>query len=208
MIAVLALVFSTQSVTPPADLAAVGLVVAASREKSVAILRSGGRTRVAAVGETAFGGRVTAIEPGSVQLEFGTEHVIVRLSGDVLAAARLAAPPPRSRESEASGPLTLERKDVERRLGQEIPRILAETALLPVVDGGRITGVALTRIAEGSVLTEAGLRAGDVLTEVNGVAIDGIATLAGLYARLQSATELRAVVLRNGQPISIALNLR
>ena len=47
-----------------------------------------------------------------------------------------------------------------------------------------------------------------MLTEVNGVAIDGIATLAGLYARLQSATELRAVVLRNGQPISIALNLR
>lgn len=207
MIAALALVLA-QAVPAPTDLVAVGLVVAADGRRSVAILRSGGRTRVAAIGESAFGGRVTAITPGAAQLEFGAERVTVRLTGEVAASPRSAALPTGPRAGSTPEPLTFERKEVERRLGLEIPRILAETALVPVLDGGRVTGVALTRIAEGSVLTEAGLRAGDVLTEVNGVAIDGIATLAGLYARLQTATELRARVLRGGQPFPITIHLK
>jgi general secretion pathway protein C len=208
MMAALAFVLAAEVATPPPDLIAVGLVIATSGERSVAILRSGGRTRVAGVGEPAFGGRITAIVPGSAQLEFGSERITVRLSGEP--AARATPLPPRAevRPPSASEAPTFERKEVERRLGLEIPRILAETTLVPVLDGGRITGVALTRIAEGSVLTEAGLRAGDVLAEVNGVAIDGIATLAGLYARLQSTSELRAIVVRNGQRIPIAINLR
>jgi len=207
MLAALALVFATEVAAPPADLVAVGLVIATNEGRSVAILRSGGRTRLAGIGDPAFGGRVTAIAPGSAQLEFGSERITVRLSGEATPRApralALEVRPPASPEA-----LTLERKEVERRLGLEIPRILAETALVPVLDGGRITGVALTRIAEGSVLTEAGLRAGDVLTEVNGVVIDGIATLAGLYARLQTASELRATVLRGGQTIPIVINLK
>ena len=51
---------------------------------------------------------------------------------------------------------------------------------------------------EGSLLTDAGLRTGDVLTRINDMQIDGMATLIGLWPRLQSATELRAVVLRGG----------
>ena len=33
-------------------------------------------------------------------------------------------------------------------------------------------------------------------------------TLIGLWPRLQTATELRAVVLRNGQPFSLLVSLR
>lgn len=206
MLAVLALALATE-VAPPADLVAVGLVTATNEGRSVAILRSAGRTRVAGIGEPAFGGRVIAIDPGSAELEFGTERVTVRLTGEAAPRAP-RAPALEIRAPASPEALTFERKEVERRLGLEIPRILAETALVPVLDGGRIAGVALTRIAEGSVLTEAGLRAGDVLTEVNGVVIDGIATLAGLYARLQTASELRATVLRGGQTVSIAIKLR
>ena len=61
MLAALALVFATEVAAPPADLVAVGLVVATNEGRSVAILRSGGRTRLAGIGDPAFGGRVTAI---------------------------------------------------------------------------------------------------------------------------------------------------
>jgi general secretion pathway protein C len=87
-------------------------------------------------------------------------------------------------------------------------RILSETALVPVLDEGRVNGVAITRIASGSLLTDAGLRAGDVLKEINGTEIDGLATLMGLYSRLQSEKELRAVVLRQGKPISVKITLK
>jgi type II secretory pathway component PulC len=97
---------------------------------------------------------------------------------------------------------------MDRRLSVELDRILAETALRPVTEGDQVRGLALSRLAEGTLLTDAGLRAGDVLTEINGVAIDSLATLVGLYARLQNETHVQATVLRNGEPVSLALHLR
>jgi len=195
---------------PPADLEAVGLIVSRRPEACVAILRSGGRERVAGVGETAFGGRVIAIVPGRVSLDFGGERVDVRLAGVA------AAPPPSAPSAAASGPpedpttpaRSMDRREMERRLGQEVPRILAETTLVPVTDGGQVAGFTLTRLPEGTLLSDAGLRAGDVITSINGVPIDSLATLIGLWPRLQSESDLRAVVLRNGQPVALTVHLR
>jgi type II secretion system protein C len=199
----------------PADLQALGVVVSQQPARSVAILRAAGRTRVATVGDEAFGGRVTAIAAGLVTLDFDGARVDLRLRPAApataaavpppAAAAAPATPPPR----EAAGPAqTMERREVERRLGQEIPRILAETTAVPVMEDGHVSGIALTRIAEGSLLTEAGLRPGDVLTRINDTNIDSLATLIGLWPRLQTATELRAVVLRNGRPFDLSVSLR
>jgi type II secretory pathway component PulC len=71
-----------------------------------------------------------------------------------------------------------------------------------------VVGVQVTRVPEASLLTDAGLRPGDVVTRINDTDIDGMGTLIGLWPRLQSATELRATVLRNGQPISLLVSLR
>jgi S1-C subfamily serine protease len=61
---------------------------------------------------------------------------------------------------------------------------------------------------DSTLLTDAGLRAGDVLTEVNGVPIDSLATLIGLWPRLQTESAVNAVVLRNGHPVSLSVTLR
>jgi len=201
---------------PPADLAVSGVVV--RKEHSTPILSSGGKTRVVAVGDSAFGGRVVAITPENVALEFGEKRVELRLPTAQQAHARPSAPvraeaapsvpagmPP---EDPATPAKTMERVEVQKRLGDEIPRILAETAVAPVMEDGRVVGVQVARLAEGSLLTDAGLRSGDVITQINGTQIDGMATLIGLWPRLQSATELRAVVNRNGQPISLVVALR
>jgi type II secretory pathway component PulC len=102
----------------------------------------------------------------------------------------------------------MERREVDRRLSTEIPRILAETTVVPVMEDGHVSGLALTRVPEGTLLTEAGLRPGDVLTEINDTRIDGMGTLIGLWPRLQNASELRATVLRNGQRLSLNLTLK
>jgi general secretion pathway protein C len=100
------------------------------------------------------------------------------------------------------------RAEVERRLAVEVPRILSETTAVPVMDEGRVAGLALTRVPDSSLLTDAGLQAGDVLTEVNGTVIDSLASLMALYPKLQGASELSALVLRNGQPLRITVTLR
>ena len=189
---------------PPADLAAVGIVASKDPAHSVVLLRSGGRTRVVGIGESAFGGRVTAVAADSVALEFEGRRIDLRLSGE---PGRAAAAPAPSVTGDA-GAHVLARRDVERRISEEAPRILAETTLMPAVDAGRVAGFTLTRVPENSLLTEAGLRAGDVLTQINDIPIDSMATLIGLWPKLQGQSTLTAVVLRNGQPVSLTVSLR
>jgi type II secretion system protein C len=212
----LLLVVAEAPAAAPKDLAVVGVVVGTTPERSSAILTSGGRTRTVAVGEGAFGGRLVSVSADGVALEFGGERVELRLPTAVAAAPRPPGPaggrpalpagaPPEDPETPAR---EMSRVEVQRRLGEEIPRILAETAVAPVMEEGRVVGVQVTRLPEGSLLTDAGLRTGDVLTRINGTEIDGMATLIGLWPRLQSASELRATVLRNGQPFSLLVSLR
>jgi type II secretory pathway component PulC len=189
---------------PPADLAVVGTIVSRRPDRSVAMLRSAGRTRTVAAGETAFGGKVAFVSAGAVALDFGPERVELRLSG-----ANPATPsPPMAAQSKpgADGSLTMARSDVERRLGEEISKILAETTVVPYLDQGAVTGLLLSRLPQG-ILSEVGLRQGDVLQSLNDVPVDSLATLASLWPRFQNATEVRAVVLRDGRPLNLTVSL-
>jgi type II secretion system protein C len=203
----LGLLLALAVAAPAPDVQVVGVVVARSPERSVAILRSAGRTRVVAVGDSVFGGRVLAVAADGVRLDFGGETVRVRLLANTSAAlpqrASTSAP-----EEAATPARAMDRREVDRRLSAEIPRILAETTVVPVMEDGHVSGLALTRVPEGSLLTDAGLRPGDVLTEINDTRIDGMGTLIGLWPRLQNANDLRAVVLRNGQRVSLTLTLK
>lgn len=192
-----------------------GVVVGRTPERSSAILTSGGKTRVVAVGESAFGAKLVSVAADAVVLERDGERRELRLPTTVAASAlprsdtaRPALPAGAPPEDPATPAREMNKVEVQRRLGEEIPRILAETAIAPVMEDGRVVGVQVTRLPEGSLLTDAGLRVGDVLTRINDTEIDGMATLIGLWPRLQSASELRAVVVRNGQPFSILVSMR
>jgi type II secretory pathway component PulC len=208
----LALLLALAASAPP-DLTAVGVVVSRRAEACVAILRAGERSRVVTVGDTAFGGRVAAITPSTVVLDFEDGRRELRLSAAAASTTSSGAPRPAPRaverpEDEAGPSRTLERRVVERRLSAEIPRILAETTLLPVTSGAQTVGFALTRMPEGTLLSEAGLQPGDVLTHVNDVPIDSLPTLIRLWPQLQTASTLRAQILRNNQPLSLTVTLR
>jgi len=189
---------------PPSDLTVVGTLVSPRPGQSLAILRSEGRTRTVAAGETAFGGRIVSVAAGLVTLAFGADRVEVRLAGmrELPAASPLTAP-----RTAPEPAVSMARADVERRLGSEIPKILAETTVVPYLDGGQVAGLLVSRMPEG-LLSEVGLRPGDVLQSVNEVPVDSMATLASLWPRFQNVSEVRAVVLRDGRPFSLTLALR
>jgi general secretion pathway protein C len=190
----------------PSDLTVVGTIVSPQAERSMAMLRSAGRTRTVAAGETAFGGRIVSVAQGLVTMEFGAERVQLRLMGtDAIAAAPSPAAPAPGPPADSGRSMV--RADVERRLGEEIPKILAETTVVPYLDRGAVAGLLVSRMPDG-LLSEVGLRPGDVLQSVNEVPVDSVATLASLWPRFQNATEVRAVVLRDGQPLSLRLALR
>jgi type II secretory pathway component PulC len=194
---------------PPPDLALVGLVLSPSAGRSLALVRAQGRTRVVGAGESAFGGRVVGLDPSGVTLAFGDERVVLRLSSGTSPESLPPLPPPREAPAPPADPgLTLPRQQLEARLGVEIPRILAETTLVPFFEDGRITGLTLQRMPAGTLLTEAGLLQGDVIREINGTVIDGMGTLIGLWTRLRNETSLRAVVEREGRQRILTLTLK
>ena len=193
--------------TPP-SISAVGIVMSARVEARAAVLQSGGRTRVVGVGDAAFGGRVASIEADHVALEFDSGRVRLPLVAGTPVGSAIAATAPPATDDAPAPAREMERREIERRLGEESGRILAETTLVPAMDEGRVTGFAITRMPDSTLLSDAGLRPGDVLTEVNGVPIDSLATLIGLWPRMQTESAVRAVVLRNGQPVSLSVTLR
>jgi general secretion pathway protein C len=205
-----ALVLLLAAAVAPPDLAATGIVVGTTPQTSVAILRTGGQSRIVKVGETAFGGRVTAIAWSGIALDFDGEAVEVRVRArSKEQATRARASQPAAVGADGGAAKTMTRDEVMRRVSEESPRILAETAVTPVTENGRVQGLALSRLPAGSsLLSDAGLQAGDVLTEINGTAIDGLPTLIGLWTRLQGEREIRAVVQRNGRPVALTVKLR
>ena len=185
------------------NLEALGVVVSPDPARSTTILRLGEKSRVVGLGETVFGAKVTAIGTRSVTVEMDGHSSQIPVRGQPS-----APPPPAAKPAETAAPgaRSLARADVEKRLGEEMPKILGQTVATAINSGG-VRGVALSRIPEGTLLTAAGLEEGDILTEVDGVAIDSLATLMGLYPRLQTASDVQAVVLRKGQPVTLSLSL-
>ncbi|MCL4818190.1 MAG: hypothetical protein KJ067_03580 [Vicinamibacteria bacterium] len=198
------LLLLVQAATP--DISLAGLVV--GRGSGAAILRIDGRQRAVGLGEIVHGHKVAAIDATGVWLEKDGQRVHLALGR---AAAPAPPPPPplptaaaAPRAGEETPPKEFARAELEKRLAGEMPRLLAETALMPVTENGRIVGLTVTRMPADSLLHEIGLRAGDVLTEINGVAIDGLPALLSLYPTLQTESRFNAIVLRNGRLTSIS----
>jgi type II secretion system protein C len=218
---------ASTSVPGADEVSVVGVVVAAQPKGSAAVLRSHSQTRVVGVGESAFGGRVAAIGYESVAMDFAGTRVDVRvravkgagattpaISSAASSAAgssplRTAGTPAASSSNTADTSKTMSRDEVQRRIGNEASRILAETAVAPAMTDGKIGGLTLTRLPNGStLLSDVGLQVGDTLTQINGTPVDGIPTLMGLWNRLQGEKQIQATVLRGGQPVTLTVNLR
>jgi general secretion pathway protein C len=200
-----ALLLVQMPATDPVEPSLIGVVVSHDPDRSVAILRAAGRTRVVRPGEQAFGGRVLAVEREAVLIE----HMGARLRLTLGSVAPRASTASRSQAVPAPAPQgrVMARQEVEQRLLKEVDRILAETTLVPVTESGSVAGFAITRLPEGSLLTEAGLQAGDVLMSINEIPIDSLTTLMGLWPRLQAERVLNAEVMREGRPVSLSVTL-
>jgi S1-C subfamily serine protease len=64
-------------------------------------------------------------------------------------------------------------------------------------------GVAINSVGDGTIFQRAGLRAGDVVTSVDGVRLRTLDDAANLYARAATARAMTAQVVRAGKPITL-----
>jgi Do/DeqQ family serine protease len=91
-------------------------------------------------------------------------------------------------------------------LGVQAQDLDAQIAPLLGLSGGQ--GAVVTRVLPGSPAEQAGLRAGDVITAVNGRPVRGQADLANAEALLPIGTPVELSVVRDGEPTKIAATLK
>jgi len=102
--------------------------------------------------------------------------------------------------------------NVERSLVDELitdqAKLMKSARITPVREGGQVVGVRLRRVSEGTLLHSIGMRDGDQLRSINGFQLTDPQKALEAYGRLQSASNLKVEVIRNGQPTTIELNIQ
>jgi general secretion pathway protein C len=77
----------------------------------------------------------------------------------------------------------------------------------PVVEEGQIRGYRVRPGQDRRLFTSVGLRPGDVVTAINGIALSDPAQLGAIYQQLSSATSLNVTVERRGRQTDLNINL-
>jgi type II secretion system protein C len=183
-----------------------GVIVAENAADSLALVRRAGaaRANILRVGQELQG--YVLLEVGKGFARFRGRDSELRLSLPVAPAPEASAkakPPEESGESEWIR-RAFSRDVARERLEKEIPVILSETDLSPKVEDGEVRGLSVSRLPDGTLLSETGLLPGDVIMSINGEPLIGVDALWDLIARLVDQDEIRIVVRRRGELLKLA----
>ena len=94
------------------------------------------------------------------------------------------------------------------RLRQNPAELMKRVQVVPVLDGGKLSGVRLSTGADVALLNQIGLQPGDVVTSVNGTPIDSIERGQQIMSSLGNASSVRVTVLREGKPTEVTVGLQ
>lgn len=98
----------------------------------------------------------------------------------------------------APGRFTIDRGALESTL-QNPNEILVQARAVPNIVGGKIQGFRLFAIQPGSIYEKLGIKNGDIILQINDVALDSPAKALEFYGAISSATDISLDIDRNGQ---------
>lgn len=86
-------------------------------------------------------------------------------------------------------------------------RLLASVSFLPRNAGKAVTGIVVAPKGQGDELMRAGLRPGDIITQINGRPVGSAADIQALAAGIKPGARLSLMVERGAQTVPVALTL-
>ena len=102
--------------------------------------------------------------------------------------------------------------EVDRSLVRELVGGAAGSAgvrMMPITGkDGKLSGLRVVGVRQGTLASTLGLRSGDVLQAVNNVQIENANTLLGLYAQLEQLNNVELAGTRAGKPLTLNFRLR
>lgn len=171
------------------------------------------RQGMAIIGESAAAARVVAVGqqvPGGATLHsVYNDRAIIDRSGaleSVLLPRRSSGAPPPPPPVAASNPNdAMERM---RRLVSDDPGVIGQIMRpQPVFSGGKMRGFRVYPGANRQAFARIGLRPGDLVTAINGTPLDDKDRAQEIFGTLNSASDARVSVTRNGRQQELVLNM-
>ena len=94
------------------------------------------------------------------------------------------------------------------RLRDNPDELAKRVQIVPVLDGGKLTGVRLSAGSDAALMAQLGLHPGDIVTRVNGLPIDSFERGQEILSNLKNSSSVRVTVLRNGQSTDLNVGLQ
>ncbi len=88
------------------------------------------------------------------------------------------------------------------------PNLLFQAKAVPYKENGQVKGFKILSIVPGSVYESLGLQVNDIITGVNGEAMDSVLRAQELYNAANSAKEVNLEILRNGTPTAFKFQVK
>ncbi len=155
------------------------------------------------------------IQPGLVLRAVAEDHVTVargtslsRIDFGEVPVGAASVPPPPSTPQVVAPPRPAPAPAAAGAAVIDPARLIAEAGLRPRMQGLSINGLTVTARGQSAQLQAAGLRAGDVILSVNGIALDGPSALNRLRTDLAEAPEAVIRFERDGAPQTTTVRTR
>jgi len=177
------------------EMIAAGLKLARVYPDHAVVLRDGVEETLALTRDTNLQPAEIVRKPGSARSD----------RADAPNAPSPSAPANGASQTVRASPQLQQTIDRARQNPEEIAKRLQ---IVPVLDGGRVTGIRLSAGADASLMNQIGLRPGDVVTAVNGAPVDSLARGQQIVEGLRNASSARVTVLRDGRPTDITISLK
>ena len=110
--------------------------------------------------------------------------------------------------TETEGSITMSEDYRNDLINNKLSSILMQAVAEPVIRDGEIVGFMLDELDKDSIYQKAGIRNEDVITEINGSALNDVTSTIKQLHKLKGATEINFTIMRNGSLIPMNINVQ
>lgn len=96
----------------------------------------------------------------------------------------------------------------DRMIKEELPNILMQASSEPVIVNGEIVGFRLFQFEPNSIFAKLGMKDGDVVKDINGVALNNVAKTIQFLNGLRAENNVAVTIMRDGAPVSLEMNVK
>lgn len=148
-----------------------------------------------------------ALAPGLILDSVAADHVLLSRGGALTRLGFPDAPPPPAGAEAAPAAAPAGSGEGQPAVTISSARFVADTALRPRLQGGRINGFVVQPRGKAETLAAAGLRAGDVLTAINGLPMESAERAADLETDLSGNQTAEIQFERDGQRHTVTVRI-